>query len=241
MLGLQAMKDWFRKDTLIVIPAYNSAHCLPALLYELLQRVDPQYILVVDDGSTDDTSTQLKDFAIHQIKHPLNRGKGAALSSGLHWAQAKGFTWILTLDADGQHAIEDLKTFMALPLKVNTGIVVGQRSHIGSDMPMHRRFSNWSTTAAVSLLAGQSVFDAQCGFRLYRSSLAKALPTDGRFQWEAQALVLCARLGYGFQAVPIKTLYTGNGSHMQLLPDTLRFLQMMWILLWTTGPKRALN
>jgi glycosyltransferase involved in cell wall biosynthesis len=235
------MNDWFRKDTLIVIPAYNSAHCLPALLNELLRIIDPQNVLVVDDGSTDDTSMQLKDFTIHQIKHSINRGKGAALSSGLHWALANGFDWTVTMDADGQHALDDLKAFMSLPLKVNTGIVVGQRSHIGSDMPLHRRFSNWSTTAAVSLLAGQPVFDAQCGFRLYRNDLAKALPIEGRFQWEAQALILCARQGYGIQAVPIKTLYTGNGSHMQLLPDTLRFLQMMWILLWTTGYKRALN
>ncbi len=234
------MQEFLHADIIMVIPAYNSAHCLPAILKSLLEKVPAHQILIIDDGSTDGTFIEVQNLQIACVRHPQNQGKGSALSTGLQAANERGFKWMLSLDADGQHALADIVLFNQASQLPGAGIIVGQRP-IGGEMPWHRRFSNWLTTAAVSQLAGRPVFDAQCGYRLYLSELASLLPIQGRFEWEAQALILCTRLGYKVQAVPVQTIYTGNGSHMQIIPDTLRFLKMMWILLWTTGIKRANN
>jgi hypothetical protein len=113
-----------------------------------------------------------------------------------------------------------------------TGFLVGRRARSGS-LPLHRRFSNAFTTWMVSRLAGRPVFDAQSGFRAYRAELADCLPREGRFEWESQALVICSRRGYGVEAVPVRTLYRGAGSHMRLGRDTWRFLRMVGRLAWT--------
>ena len=104
----------------------------------------------------------------------------------------------------------------------------GRRGIRGTRMPWHRRFSNSVTTRMISRLARRPVYDAQCGFRMYRLSALEAmgLPREGRFEWESQALVLCGRRGFSIVPVDIATVYTDNGSHMRLLADTLRFLRM---------------
>jgi len=141
----------------------------------------------------------------------------------------------VTLDADGQHAAEDLRAFWNADIPSDAAIVVGRRSIRGTRMPWHRRFSNATTTWMISRLAGKPVYDAQCGFRMYRldAVFAAGFPARGRFEWESQALVLSCRKGYSVHPVDIATVYTDNGSHMRLAPDTLRFLKMYWRLVWT--------
>ena len=87
----------------------------------------------------------------------------------------------------------------------------------------------------ISSLAGKPIFDAQCGYRMYRLDAIESTgyPRYGRFEWEAQALVLACRKGYSVLPVDIATVYTDNGSHMNLICDTLRFLKMYGSLAWT--------
>ncbi len=99
-------------------------------------------------------------------------------------------------------------------------------------MPWHRRFSNAVSTWIVERLAGGPVFDAQCGFRAYRLDRVDQYPREGRFEWESQALILCRRLGLDVESVPIRTVYSGQGSHMRIGRDTLRFLRMAGRLAW---------
>ncbi len=189
-------------------------------------------ILVVDDGSTDGTAAIVQARAAHNVvllRHPGNRGKGAALMTGLrHARDVLGWEWAVTLDADGQHDPADLEDFLSTIPGVCTGILAGARSRRGTAMPWHRRFSNASTTWLISRLAGKPVFDAQCGYRAYRLDLAAILPDAGRFEWEARALVLAARAGWEIERVPVSTVYGDQGSHMDLYRDTLRFLRMVF-------------
>jgi glycosyltransferase involved in cell wall biosynthesis len=155
--------------------------------------------------------------------------------TGLAWARERGWEWAVTMDADGQHAPSDLEAFWNAPVAPDTAVVVGRRGLRGTPMPWHRRFSNWLTTRMISRLARRPVFDAQCGFRMYRISAVAAagLPAEGRFEWESQALVLAGRRGFSLMPVDIATVYTDNGSHMRLALDTLRFLRMYGRLAWT--------
>ncbi len=217
-----------RADSGIIIPAYEAAAFLGATLEAVLRHAEPDRVAVVDDGSRDATAAVAERAGVACLRHPENRGKGSALMTGLEWARGRGFTWAVTLDADGQHTAEDLQRFWSAPVGEDTAVVVGRRGMRGSRMPWHRRFSNWLTTRMVSRLAGKPVFDAQCGFRMYRLSAARAsgLPASGHFEWESQALILCGRRGFSIVPVDIATVYTDNGSHMRLASDTLRFLKM---------------
>lgn len=215
----------------ILIPAYDAAACLGGTLAAVLAvvgKADAGRVAVIDDGSADGTAEVAERLGVVCLRHAANRGKGAALMTGLTWARERGWEWAITLDADGQHPAGDLDSFWNAPVAEDTGIVVGRRGIRGTRMPWHRRFSNSVTTRMISHLARRPVFDAQCGFRMYRLSAlaAMGLPREGRFEWESQALVLCGRRGFSILPVDIATVYTDNGSHMRLFRDTLRFLKM---------------
>lgn len=218
----------------IVIPAYEASGTLPRVLDALVPLVGAPRILVVDDGSTDGTSDAAAKRGVPVLRHPVNRGKGGALMTGLlHSRDHLGWEWAVTLDADGQHHPGDLEGFLAARPVRSTGMLAGARARRGTGMPWHRRFSNASTTWIVSRLAGRPVHDAQCGYRAYRLELAAILPREGRFDWESRALVLASRAGWDIERVPVRTVYTGEGSHMNLARDTLRFLCMAVELAWT--------
>ncbi len=151
----------------------------------------------------------------------------------LHARDDLGWEWAIPLDADGQHDPADLEAFLSARPGPSTGILAGARSRSGSNMPWHRRFSNASTTWLVSRLAGRPVHDAQCGYRAYRLELGGILPREGRFDWEPQALILASRAGWGIDRIPVRTVYAGERSHMNLVSDTMRFLRMAWRLAWT--------
>jgi glycosyltransferase involved in cell wall biosynthesis len=189
-------------------------------------------LIVVDDGSEDATATVARRFGVEVIRHSENRGKGAALKSGLNAGFQKGWDWALTLDADLQHRPQDIREFLNWSGSSDIAILVGQRLRQGTKMPWHRRLSNSLTTWAISRLAQQPVFDAQCGFRAYRLDVACRYPEEGRFEWESRVLVLCSRWGYGISPVPVATVYAQEGSHMRLVADTLRFMIMAWRLAW---------
>jgi glycosyltransferase involved in cell wall biosynthesis len=219
----------------ILIPAYNAAAYLGETLGPLLARVGAARVAVIDDGSTDGTAARAEAAGVVCLRHDANRGKGSALMTGLLWARDKEWRWAVTMDADGQHASGDLDAFAAAPVAEDTAILVGRRGIRGTPMPWHRRFSNALTTRMISRLAGKPVFDAQCGFRMYRldAVAAAGYPREGRFEWESQALVLACRKGFSILPVDIATVYTDNGSHMRLALDTLRFLKMYGRLAWT--------
>lgn len=224
-----------RENSGILIPAYNAAAYLEATLKPLLATIPPDRIAVIDDGSMDGTAACAERAGVVCLRHASNRGKGSALMTGLHWARDKGWRWALTMDADGQHSPSDLDSFWRAPVAADTALVVGRRGIRGTPMPWHRRFSNLVTTGMISRLAGKPVYDAQCGFRMYRlDALAAAgYPSEGRFEWESQALVLACRKGFSILPVDIATVYTDNGSHMRLALDSFRFLKMYWRLAWT--------
>lgn len=219
----------------IIIPAYNAEAFLEDTLRGVLGLVEASRVAVVDDGSTDGTGERARRAGVTCLRHDTNQGKGSALMTGLLWARERGMEWAVTMDADGQHAPGDLASFWNAPISGDTALVVGRRAMRGSAMPAHRRFSNWLTTRMISGLAGKPVYDAQCGFRMYRLDAigAAGFPRRGSFEWEAQALVLSCRKGFSIVPVDIATVYTDNGSHMRLLKDSLRFLKMYWRLAWT--------
>src|SRR4051812_8357495 len=100
----------FRDSSGIIIPAYNAEAFLGDTLEALLKHVDPSRVAVIDDGSSDGTADRARRAGVTCLRHEGNQGKGSALMTGLLWAAEKGWRWAVTMDADGQHAPEDLES-----------------------------------------------------------------------------------------------------------------------------------
>ncbi|MCU0372807.1 MAG: glycosyltransferase family 2 protein, partial [Ignavibacteria bacterium] len=136
------------RDFAVLIPAYNAGNALAKQLPALTAAIPAASICVVDDGSNDTTAEICRVNGIHCLCHPINRGKGAALRTGFSFLLEHDFSWILTLDADGQHAVSDIPSLVAeARANPRAGIILGARTISLATMPPARIFSNSVTSA----------------------------------------------------------------------------------------------
>lgn len=214
----------------MVIPAYRAEETIGVVVSRVLALGYP--VVVVDDGSPDATSRQASEAGAMVVRFEANQGKGTALSTGLETARGLGWTWMVAMDADGQHEPSRLSAFREF-CDTDLGVVVGARRLHPDVMPLARVCSNRLTTALLSLQAGCSLFDSQCGYRMYRVEAASAsgLPEQGRFEWESEALVRIARKGWRVGRVEVPTLYGEEVSNIRPWRDTARFVRL-WFRLW---------
>ena len=223
------MDELFKKSA-VLIPAFNAGNTLDALLVRLFQYVPPSNVLVVDDGSTDDTAAIARRRETKVISLGSNRGKGAALAEGFAVLKNdSGFDCIATLDADLQHRPENLASFIQERNQSGADIVIGLRNRIGTRMPVHRRVSNAITSYLVSVRTGQKVLDSQCGFRLIgRDVLSHVSLKSVGFEAETEFLIKAIKQGFTVHFVPIETIYNGEKSHMTNWRTTLSFIRVLF-------------
>jgi glycosyltransferase involved in cell wall biosynthesis len=219
-------------STGIIIPALNAAAHLPALLAEI-QHLHPDFrLLVVDDGSEDETAEVARRAGAEVSQHPVNRGKGAALDTGHQWALAEKLDWVYTMDADGQHLPAELESFMTAALAQQWDVVVGTRMADTSAMPWIREATNRFTSQVISILAGCTIPDSQSGYRLFRVACLKGLQLrTTRYDTESEILVRLAWRHYRIGSVPISTVYGEEKSSIHPLVDTGRFFRLVGLLL----------
>lgn len=218
---------------LVLIPAYKAVRHLETTLPAVIASVGVDNVLVVDDGSRDGTAEYCAGIeGLRCISFAANAGKGSALSAGIKKALELDRDWCLTMDADGQHSVEDIPAFLSAAEKASPkiGILAGARRFSFSTMPWLRVLSNAISTWMVSKVAGAPVFDAQCGYRMYRVAMQEkgVFPSAGRFEWEPSVLLSAVRAGYQVAKVEVRTLYPeGVGSHISHFRDIGRFLRML--------------
>ena len=210
----------------VVIPAYQAAATLRGVVGGVLTFVPQARVYVVDDGSSDGTGEGGWGMGVTVLTHPRNRGKGAALATGIARALQDGARAIVTLDADGQHSPERIPALLA-PLRAGEAdLTLGARARSGA-MPAGRRFNNWLSAALASRIAGRTVDDAQTGFRAFTSAVAIAVrPTETRYDYEAAFLLGALERGFQVHSVPIPTIYKGAASHFRHWADTWRLARV---------------
>ena len=208
-----------------LIPAYQAAAHLPGVLARLQGLPEPPGILVVDDGSTDDTAAVASRAGVRVISFPVNRGKGYALLAGFE--ALSDVDAVVTLDADGQHPPESLPDFVRTAQATGADLVMGLRQLSGA-MPIIRRLANGAASGWATWLAGQPVGDSQCGYRLYGRRLLERTPiTPGRYEVESEVVVRAARLGFRIAQVAIPTVYGDERSHIRTLKDVPRIIGVL--------------
>lgn len=218
--------DWPR-DCGAVIPCLNEAGSIGPLVRDVRKHVPT--VIVVDDGSTDGTALAASAAGAHVVRHPTDQGKGAALRTGLEWLGQRGFSWALLMDGDGQHAAEDIPLFLDHATNRRVNLLVGNRMDNAAAMPWLRRVTNRCMSARLSRLAGRTLPDSQCGFRLMEIAPWKQLElTTSHFEIESELLMAFVDSGYSVEFIPVRVIYGNEQTKIAPLQDGWRWLAWLW-------------
>jgi glycosyltransferase involved in cell wall biosynthesis len=201
-----------KRHVVVLIPAYQEGPRVAAVV-EGARRHLP--VVVVDDGSTDDTATRAEVAGATVLRQVPNAGKGAALRAGFAYALDRSVDAVVTLDGDGQHDPDEIPGFLAAYEQSRAELVIGRRD-FGS-MPLVRRASNTIGRMVISVAVGQDVPDNQSGYRLIGRRLMTALleSREAGFEFEVEMIARCIALGLTMDWVPIRTIYAGEPSHIR--------------------------
>ena len=210
----------------VIVPAYHEEKRIAGVVAGIRRHCAE--VLVIDDGSADQTSAKAREAGAEVIRHPQNLGKGAALNTGFKAARDKGYAFVITMDADGQHDPEDIPAFVKAFREGAGDVLVGTRMDRAHNMPLHRKLVNRFMSWLLSRFMGQSVPDTQCGYRLFSARSLPNMPTTSqRFAAESEVLLELAEQGLRFGSVPIKVIYGDEKSKINPMRDTWRFFRML--------------
>ncbi|MEK6756546.1 MAG: glycosyltransferase family 2 protein [Bacteroidota bacterium] len=213
----------------VIIPALNAEDTLPELLDRLALFVDCRDVIVVDDGSTDQTADAASKAGARVLRHAANKGKGAALRTGFDYScSSNSYESVITMDADLQHPPEEIPKFLEARRSLHANLIIGHRTRVGSQMPLHRVLSNTITSGLVSARTGRAIRDSQSGYRLLGREVLEAIrvESDG-YEAETELLIKAALKGFIIDFVPVATVYRNERSHMTHWTTTKRFLQVL--------------
>jgi len=213
-----------KSSILSLIPAWNEAPRIGPIV-EATRAYLP--VLVVDDGSQDETSATAEAAGAIVVRHPQNQGKGVALMTGFNWALERDYEAVLTLDADGQHDPADIPMFLAAHEAGAGDIIIGRRDF--SQIPFPRSWSNAFGSWLLSRALGTRIYDNQSGYRLHSRSFLESLNlTTTGFELEVEVIIQAVRKGMRIGWVDIRTIYgIGKVSYFHPIKDSARFLGMV--------------
>lgn len=234
-VGQQKLKEL---GIVIVIPTYNNGKTLAAMIEDV--RVYTEDIIVINDGSTDDTADILEQYPdIKIITHPVNKGKGTALKHGLSQAQKDGFRYAITIDSDGQHFASDIPRFVEAIEKEPDTLLVGARNLASDNMPGKNTFANKFSNFWFRLETGLKLEDTQSGYRLYplRRMNVQSFWYTAKYEFELEAIVFAAWRGIAVKNIPIHVYYPPQEervSHFRPFRDFTRISILNTILVLIT-------
>jgi len=204
-----------------VIPAFNEARSIAAVVDGVLRAVDR--VIVVDDGSTDETAERARAAGADVIVHPANQGKGHAVRKGIARVLEGDFTHVLLLDADMQHLPAEAAALLTEAERSGADIVLGERRFDRARMPASRYHANRIGSRVLSWFVGVPVRDTQCGFRVFRVDALRPLTlTATGYEIETEMLVKVRRRRGRIASVPVTAVYGNERSKLRPVPDTTR-------------------
>ncbi len=220
----------------VLIPAFNEAGTIAHVVTGIHTRLPDADIVVVDDGSTDETAERAAAAGATVLRHAENRGKGHAVRTGLAHVLAaaaatetataaalpRPCTHVLLMDGDLQHRPEDAPRLLDAARTTGADVVVGERVFDKSQMPRSRYYANVIGSWALSSFIGSTIKDSQSGFRLIRCDVLRGLTLESTgYEIETEMLIKLARRGARMVSVPV-TLHYGAKSKLRPIRDTTR-------------------
>jgi glycosyltransferase involved in cell wall biosynthesis len=205
----------------VIIPAYNAAETIRQVVLETLQAGLP--VVMVDDGSTDDTAAAISGLPVNICRHPRNRGKGAALRTGFAWGLQHGFAGMVTLDADGQHDPSAIPLLIAAARDRELDLVLGSRQAQFEEMAGLRHYWNRFGAWCMKRRTGFDIEDSQSGLRFYAARMIRTLDLSGTgYDLEMEILLKAWRGGYRIGSIPAPARVADGRatSHFRPVRDT---------------------
>ena len=223
----------------ILLPAYGEEEHIAEVVIDIRKYCSD--VIVVDDGSKDNTIAEAEKVGAIVLRHKENKGKGAALETGFAYVKEHGYTFVVTMDSDGQHASDDIPVFVDEYQKSGVPVIIGDRmGRHDSAMPFVRKCTNKFMSWLLSREMGQKVPDTQSGFRLYHVDVLGFLhTTTSGYAAESECLLHLSAQGCQIGSVPIKVIYNGEHSDIHPFRDTIRFFKML--RKWRSEKRERLN
>lgn len=208
-----------------LIPAYNEELHVGEVVQQARKYLP---VLVVDDGSKDQTAARAEAAGAEVYRQIPNQGKGSALIAGFRLALERNAAAVVMLDADGQHDPDEIPKFLDAFHNRKADLVVGMRDF--RFMPRLRRTTNTIGTWMFSWAMGQHIPDNQSGYRLLSKRMMQATlqSEETNFEFEVEMIVICIQQQYKLDWVPIKTIYGNEKSHIRPMRHAYHFFRMVW-------------
>lgn len=221
----------------VVIPAFNEAKHIGEVVAGLREYGVP--VTVVDDGCRDNTGALARAAGAEVISNGANQGKGVSLLKGFRHALDAGREFVFTFDGDGQHSPSLLPILLRAQEESGADVVIGRREMSWKVMPPVRFATNRCMSAVVTWMGGRRLTDTQCGLRLFRGGVLRALlfgpkpkVVSRRYDFESELLIEACYHKFRVVEVDIPTVYNGAASSIRPVVDTVRFFKMMARILW---------
>ncbi len=197
-----------KPKVVIVMPAFNEENMVGRVIKAVKKR-GFNNIIVVDDGSKDNTTEVSLNAGADVVVHPLNRGLGAALGTGIQEGVTRGYDIIVTFDSDGQHHPDDIEKVISPIAKMRADAVIGTRLKNPRGMPIIRRIGNWGFNVITYMLFGVWTTDSQSGFRAFSKKGASVIDIkSNRMEVSSEIIKEIGRNKLKFREVPIRAIYT---------------------------------
>jgi glycosyltransferase involved in cell wall biosynthesis len=209
----------------VLVPAFDAARTVGQVLRELRDELARVPVIVIDDGSRDDTAEVARAAGAHVVVHGRNLGKGASIRAGLHEATRLGHDVALTVDADGQHPAASARAVLESPADPRA-LVLGVRDLARANAPAANQWSNGVSNYWISRLSGRAFDDTQCGLRRYpiATTLALGARADG-FAFEAEVLLRAVSAKVPIVELPIAVRYPpSRTTHFHVVRDPTRII-----------------
>ena len=242
MTDLSIQTERFRSlQCCVIIPTYNNDQTLEKVIHDVLEYTGQ--IIVVNDGSTDNTAQILDQFTqIDVVSCEKNQGKGHALALGFRYAIEKGYRYAITIDSDGQHYADDLPAFLDKVEQQPGCLVMGARNMDQHSVPGTSSFGHKFSIFWFRVETGQKIGDVQSGYRLYPLEPLKKMKFFGKkYEFEVEVLVRLLWKGVDIYSIPVKVWYAPKEtrvSHFRKFRDFTRvsivnsilvFIALLWV------------
>ncbi len=209
-----------------LIPAYNEAGAIKEIIRQIKQQ--GLAVVIIDDGSSDNTSQISASEGAVVLINLKNEGKGRSLNKGFAYCLENNFDAVIAMDGDGQHLPQDIPLFINAAKTSNAGIIVGNRMSQARNMPLVRFLTNRFMSWLISLICGQKIPDSQCGFRLIKKEvLEKIKLKTSKFEVESELLIAASAAGFKIESLAVSTVYGTEVSHINPFADTVRFFNFI--------------
>jgi glycosyltransferase involved in cell wall biosynthesis len=200
----------FYNNIVIVIPCFNESNKIGEVIKKI-KKIGYPFIIVVDDGSFDDTSSVAREAGAKVLRHSVNRGKGAATQTGLDAAKLLHPDIVVTMDGDDQHDPSDIEKITEELMKKKVDFVIGSRLLHKSGITLSRKIINKIGNVVTFMFYGVLVSDSQTGFRAYNRKALNVINSEcDRYEFESDSLGQLSQAGMTYTEIPITVRYTDH-------------------------------